>query len=45
MKQIEPVVAQSIDSMTPENPTVTVENRVIAQNVVRWTQWNNSLVL
>ena len=33
-----------IATMTPENPTVTVENRVVAKGVVRWTQWNNRMI-
>jgi len=37
-------VAQLIDTMTPENPTVTVENRVIVRGGVRWTQWNNRMI-
>ncbi len=32
-------VAQVINSMNAQNPTITVENRVIARGEVRWTQW------
>jgi PAS domain S-box-containing protein len=34
-------VAQLVKSMSLENPTVTIENRVFSQGEVRWTQWNN----
>ena len=37
-------VKQLIDNMTPENPSITIENRVIARGVVCWTQWNNRLI-
>jgi PAS domain S-box-containing protein len=34
-------VAQLINSISSENPVVTIENRVIVQEQVRWTQWIN----
>jgi PAS domain S-box-containing protein len=34
-------VAGLIDSISAENPVVTIENRVISQGQVRWTQWIN----
>ena len=34
-------VAQLLNSINLENPVVTIENRVIAQGQVRWTQWIN----
>ena len=37
-------VQQLIGTMTPDNPTVTVENRVVAKGSVRWTQWNNRMI-
>ncbi len=37
-------VKQAISTMTPQNPTVTIENRVVAKGVVRWTQWNNRMI-
>ncbi len=33
------VIAQSIHSMSADNPTVTVETRVVIRGEVRWTQW------
>lgn len=37
-------VAQSISSMSAENPTVTIENRVVVNGEVRWTQWVNRML-
>lgn len=37
-------VVQLVNSMNQSNPTVTIENRVVAQGKVRWTQWNNRLI-
>ena len=37
-------VARLINTMTPQNPTITVENRVVARNSIRWTQWNNRMI-
>lgn len=34
-------VAQQVQLMTLENPTVTIENRVVVGGEVRWTQWAN----
>jgi len=39
-----PRVTQAIQSMSFENPTVTVENRVIVDGHVRWTQWVNRML-
>lgn len=36
-----PLVSQLIDSLNSRNPQVTIENRVIVNGEVRWTQWNN----
>ena len=38
------VIAQSIHSMSADNPTVMIENRVIIQGEVRWTQWVNRML-
>lgn len=37
-------VKQLVGSMNQENPTITIENRVVAQGKVRWTQWNNRMI-
>ncbi|HEY9658313.1 MAG TPA: PAS domain S-box protein, partial [Allocoleopsis sp.] len=38
-------VAQCIRSITPNNPILTIENRVIdAQGKVRWTEWVNRML-
>lgn len=37
-------VAQQINSINLENPVVTIENRVIVQGQVRWTQWINRAI-
>ncbi|MEX0269668.1 PAS domain S-box protein [Leptolyngbyaceae cyanobacterium UHCC 1019] len=37
-------VAQLINSMSQDNPTVTTENRVFSHGEVRWTQWNNRAI-
>ncbi|WP_016950381.1 PAS domain S-box protein [Anabaena sp. PCC 7108] len=37
-------VAQLINSMSRENPTVVIENRVIAGEEIRWTQWINLMI-
>ena len=38
------VVALQVRSMSWENPTITIENRVVANGFVRWTQWNNRVI-
>ncbi len=39
-------VAQLVGSITPENPIVVIENRVIdGRGELRWTQWVNRLLL
>lgn len=37
-------VAQLVNSMNAENPTVTIENRVVVNGEVRWTQWINRML-
>ncbi|MDB9529116.1 PAS domain S-box protein [Oscillatoria sp. CS-180] len=34
-------VERLVKSMSAANPQVTIENRVVVQGEVRWTQWNN----
>lgn len=34
-------VERQVQSMTCEQPQVTIENRVVVKGEVRWTQWNN----
>ena len=38
-------VAQWVQSMSAENPTVTIENRVVVDGEIRWTQWINRMLL
>lgn len=40
-EQDQDTVAQLVQSMSAENPTVTIENRVVVGGEVRWTQWMN----
>lgn len=37
-------ILQQVNSMSFENPTVTIENRVVVNGEVRWTQWNNRAI-
>ncbi|MBD2127478.1 AAA family ATPase [Microcoleus sp. ZQ-A2] len=37
-------VARLINSISQENPVVTIENRVIVNSQVRWTQWVNRAI-
>ncbi|MDX2242722.1 MAG: PAS domain S-box protein [Leptolyngbyaceae cyanobacterium bins.302] len=37
-------VIQLIRAMTPEHPSVAIENRVFTQGKTRWTQWNNRAI-
>ena len=37
-------VFRLIGSMNVANPAVTIENRIIAQGKIRWTQWNNRMI-
>lgn len=37
-------VAQLVNSMSADNPTVTIENRVIVNGEIRWTQWINRML-
>ncbi|MBD2663300.1 multi-sensor hybrid histidine kinase [Richelia sinica FACHB-800] len=39
----EAVMAQ-LATMSPENPRLTMENRVVVQGEVRWTQWNKCMI-
>ncbi|WP_347272385.1 PAS domain S-box protein, partial [Leptolyngbya sp. FACHB-36] len=34
-------VAQLVASISADNPVVTIENRVVVADEVRWTQWSN----
>ncbi|WP_052050918.1 PAS domain S-box protein [Leptolyngbya sp. KIOST-1] len=38
-------VAQRLRLLGPDNPTVTVENRVVVRGEIRWTQWVSRLLL
>lgn len=38
------LVNRLVQSMSMENPTVTIENRVVVQGEVRWTQWINRML-
>lgn len=35
------LVTRLVQSMTQEQPTVSIENRVVVNGEVRWTQWSN----
>lgn len=37
-------VAQQVQTMSFENPTVTIENRLVINGEVRWTQWINRML-
>lgn len=37
-------VMKQLQALTAENPMVTIENRVIANGEIRWTQWINRLL-
>jgi PAS domain S-box-containing protein len=37
-------VAQLVQSITPTNPLVIIENRVVVNGEIRWTQWVNRMV-
>ena len=37
-------VARLLNSISRENPVVTIENRVISQEQLRWTQWSNRAI-
>lgn len=37
-------VAELVSSLNAENPTVTIENRVVVNGEVRWTQWVNRML-
>lgn len=38
-------VTQLVQAMSPDNPTVMIENRVIIDGEIRWTQWVNRLIV
>ena len=38
-------VSRLVRLVTVENPVLTIENRVVVESEVRWTQWNNRLIL
>jgi PAS domain S-box-containing protein len=37
-------IAQMVNSLSREHPIATVENRVVVNGEVRWTQWNNRIL-
>ncbi|MEB3281575.1 MAG: PAS domain S-box protein [Lyngbya sp.] len=37
-------VLQEVNRISLENPTVTIENRVVVNGEIRWTQWNNRAI-
>jgi len=37
-------VYQLVNSITPENPVVTIKNRVVVAGQIRWTQWINRMI-
>jgi len=37
-------VDDQVRSMTPDNPTALIENRVTVRGEIRWTQWSNRLI-
>jgi PAS domain S-box-containing protein len=37
-------VAEQICCLSPENPVIIIENRVVLADQVRWTQWINHLI-
>ncbi len=38
------MIANLLQTINAENPTVTIENRVIVNGEIRWTQWNNRML-
>jgi PAS domain S-box-containing protein len=40
-EQDQETVAQLVQSISADNPTVVIENRVVLRGEVRWTQWVN----
>ncbi|MBI4783083.1 MAG: response regulator [Oscillatoriophycideae cyanobacterium NC_groundwater_1537_Pr4_S-0.65um_50_18] len=38
------LVDRLVSSMNVDNPTVTIENRVVVNGEVRWTQWSNRML-
>lgn len=39
------LIAQQLKTLTPDNPMVTIENRVVVNGEIRWTQWINRLLV
>lgn len=37
-------VSQLLNSLSPENPTVIIENRVVVNGSIRWAQWSNRII-
>jgi PAS domain S-box-containing protein len=37
-------IEQLLNTLNLENPVVTIENRVVVNGEVRWTQWNNRAI-
>ena len=37
-------VSRLLGLITKENPVLTIENRVVLDGIIRWTQWNNRLI-
>ncbi|MCC5607446.1 response regulator [Nostoc sp. CHAB 5834] len=38
------MVTRLVNSMSAENPTITIENRVVINGEIRWTQWINRMI-
>jgi PAS domain S-box-containing protein len=38
------IVTRLVKSMSAQNPTVTIENRVVVNGEIRWTQWINRML-
>ncbi|XGV98539.1 MAG: response regulator [Leptolyngbya sp. BL-A-14] len=43
-KDDQALVDRLVSSMSAENPTVTIENRVMVNGEIRWTQWVNRML-
>ena len=40
----DPQVMEQVQTMSCENPEIVIENRVIVDGEVRWTQWHNCCI-
>lgn len=40
----QPAIDRCLAALSPEHPVGTVENRILARGVVRWTQWTNRAI-